>query len=69
MKVTVKEGQLSMRKCAFCANYYDPTNSVIAPKLGRGIWEYEVGVRMPCRARANIKVLSNSCCSNFVCKI
>ncbi len=68
-KFYAKEGQMSMRKCAFCVNYYDPTNSVIAPRLGTGAWEYEANVRKPCRAKANQGVLSNSTCSKFVCKI
>ena len=29
-----------MKKCAFCKNWYDPTNSAIAPKAPLiGLWE------------------------------
>ena len=29
-----------IKKCAFCKNWYDPTNSAIAPKAPNiGLWE------------------------------
>lgn len=36
-----ERNKASMRHCAFCQNWYDPTNSVIRPKNGIGNWEYE----------------------------
>lgn len=70
MKGVAMEGATNIRKCAFCTNFYDPTNSVINPKKGlKGAWEYEKNVKKPCRERSNRDVLSQSFCNKFECKV
>lgn len=70
-KIAAREGGSSIKKCAFCEYFYDPTNSVISLKRGqKGVWEYETGVKKPCRMRSNMEIASQTTgCSKFVCKI
>lgn len=69
-KYLAKKGTGGMKKCAFCTNWYDPVNEAIAPKKGmQDMWEYSVGIRKPCKAKANTLVPSQNYCSKFECKI
>ena len=70
MKSLARENSPSIKKCAFCKYYYDPVNEVISPKRGqKGIWEFEVNVRKPCKQLSNMDVHSQNACNRFECKI
>ena len=59
----------SIRKCAFCRHWYDPTNSAIRPKApGIGIWEYDERRREMCLLR-NSPVESFYGCSHYERKL
>lgn len=58
----------SIKLCAFCKFWNDPTNSVIRAKPG-GLWEYEPRVIHECIRKNNFKMPSQGCCSYFDCKI
>ena len=50
MMVNVKSE--SVKKCAFCRNWYDPTNSAIRLKSPAiRIWEFDLSVTKPCTTR------------------
>ena len=60
-----------IKKCAFCKNWYDPTNSAIAPKAPAiGMWEIrDINQKCLCIKR-NIKMPANAFCSrDFESKI
>jgi hypothetical protein len=54
-----------IKKCAFCKNWYDPTNSAIAPKSPTiGLWEIkDINQKSMCMKR-NIKMPANAFCSS-----
>ena len=57
------------KNCAFCKNWYDPTNSCIRPKqLGIGFWEYDTTAIKKCLISGYNKQSWFSC-SKFQCKI
>ena len=59
----------SVKKCAFCRNWYDPTSSAIRPKSPAvGIWEFDPSVTKPCTARPGERK-AFYCCPDFVCKM
>ena len=61
----------SINKCAFCKNWYDPTNSAIAPKSPAiGLWEIK-DINQKCMClKKNIKTPAGSFCSScFISKI
>lgn len=59
----------NFRKCAFCKNWYDPTNSEISPKTRNiGIWEYEERRQEKCLVR-NAEMLAYHGCAKYVCKM
>lgn len=62
-----ERNKASMRHCAFCQNWYDPTNSVIRPKNGVGNWEYEHRIKKKCKLRG-VDTPSNHVCNDFVQK-
>ncbi len=65
-----KEGTGNMKRCAFCANWYDPTNSAIEPVRGaKDWWEYKTGIQNFCRLRGNIRTRSEGTCSKFQSKL
>lgn len=69
-KLLAKKGSAIMKKCAFCTNWYDPSNSAIQPKQGqKDVWEYTTGIKKQCTQRNNMQVLSQNCCPKFQCKI
>lgn len=57
----------SMRRCAFCKYWYDPTCEAIRP--ARGQWEYKMGVKKPCRLKHNVETKSSLFCPKFECKL
>ena len=50
---TATLGNPSMKKCAFCKYWYDPTCEMIAPSTA-GRWKYKMGVKRPCRLKKNV---------------
>ena len=61
----------NMKKCAFCKNWYDPTNSAIAPKSPAiGVWEIkDINQKCMCMKK-NIQMSANAfCSSDFLSKI
>jgi hypothetical protein len=53
-----------IKKCAFCKNWYDPTNSVITPKAPAiGMWEIK-NINQKCMClKKNIPMAANAFCS------
>ena len=69
MKISACQGKSSMKRCAFCTNWYDPTNSVISPKKGNyRLWEFTAGEKKICKLK-HFTTYSQSSCSNFEGKI
>ncbi len=57
------------KRCAFCKNWYDPTNSAIRPKHPSiGLWEYDTRAKQKCLVRPGEKP-ANFCCQQFASKI
>ncbi len=54
-----------IKKCAFCKNWYDPTNSAIAPKAPAiGMWEIrDINQKFMC-LKKNIPMAANAFCSS-----
>ena len=54
-----------IKKCAFCKNWYDPTNSAIAPKSPAiGLWEIrDINQKCTCLVK-NIPMSANAFCSS-----
>ena len=65
----VNKNAESIKKCAFCKNWYDPTNSAIRAKSAAvGLWEFDPSVTKSCTVRSgNRKAFY--CCPDFSCKI
>lgn len=60
----------SMKHCAFCKYFYDPANTVIAPKRGqKDVWEYLVKEKRPCLQKNNRETESQMTCPRFECKL
>ena len=60
-----------IKKCAFCKNWYDPTNSAIAPKAPQiGLWEIK-NINQKCLClKKNIQMSANAFCSqSYECKL
>lgn len=69
-KQTARIGSSNMKKCAFCAHWYDPTNSVISPKKGfKNMWEFTTDVKKPCLEHGNQERQSHYICPKFKCKL
>lgn len=62
------EKNSSIRRCAFCKHWYDPTNSAIRPKGGKDMWEYDTSVRNKCREK-NISIAASNSCPKFELKL
>lgn len=45
---TVNLNNKSLKICAFCKYWYDPTNSCISPKSPIGLWEYNGEIQNKC---------------------
>ena len=62
MKTTVNIKYIN--KCAFCRNWYDPTNSAIVPKSPAiGLWEIK-DINQTC-LKKNIPMSANAFCSQY----
>lgn len=69
MFVSVSTKNTSIKKCAFCKNWYDPTNSAIRPKFTNvGLWEYDKSQKAKCLID-NMEHPSFSFCRKFECKV
>lgn len=59
----------SIKKCAFCRHWYDPTNSAIRPRSAAvGLWEFDPTVTKPCAVRPGERK-AFYCCPDFACKL
>lgn len=58
----------TQKYCAFCKNWYDPTNSAIRPKVGE-VWEYDNYVQKRCLVLKIQKFASTGGCKEYRCKI
>lgn len=58
----------SVRKCAFCKYWNDPTNSAIRPLPG-GYWEYDSSAMHECLRKHNMKMKGVAGCTDFECKL
>ena len=55
--------------CAFCRNWYDPTNAAIKPRTPSvGLWEYDPKARNQCMMK-NITTTGGQMCGKFEKKI
>lgn len=60
-----------VKKCAFCKNWYDPTNSAISPRSPwMGLWEIkDINQKALCVKR-NLQMSAGAFCGNdYVCKL
>lgn len=56
----------SIKKCAFCKHWYDPTNSAIAPKSPSiGLWEIKDTNQKCLCLKRNIKMSATAFCSSW----
>ncbi len=67
MKAIARENNITSKKCAFCKNWYDPTNSAIKLR-GTITWEYDSEMKCMCRVEKRLKKGFQSC-SKFESKI
>ncbi|MBR3722502.1 MAG: hypothetical protein IKN12_07010 [Selenomonadaceae bacterium] len=56
--------------CAFCKNWYDPTNSAIVPRntVG-GFWEYDDSVWNICKQYGTKRSAGSGCNKFYECKV
>ena len=65
----VNRKNTSIKKCAFCKYWYDPTNSAIKPKDPRaGFWEFDERAKKMCLTR-NIEMTAYENCHKYEGKI
>ena len=58
-----------VKHCAFCKNWYDPTNRYINPKASNiNLWEFDPKARCKCLKR-NYEMPAGGCCSNYDLKL
>jgi len=58
-----------MKACAFCKQWYDPTNSAIRPKAPAvGLWEYDPKATNKC-LRTNADRKGSQLCHKYECKV
>lgn len=58
------------KKCAFCKNWYDPTNSAIEPRNPKiNLWKIKDTNQKSTCMKKNLKMYANSFCSNYECKL
>ena len=60
-----------VKRCAFCRNWYDPTNSVIAPMSPQmGIWKIlDTNKRCMCLKKKLLMPAHASCTRDYICKL
>lgn len=59
------------RKCAFCKNWYDPTNSAIEPRTPKiNLWEIKDTNQKCLCLKRNYKMQAGAfCSSDYECKL
>ena len=61
----INTNNTSVKKCAFCKNWYDPTNSAIQPRDPRsGFWEFNEKEKKVCLLK-NIATPAFYCCHKY----
>lgn len=60
----------SVRKCAFCRHWYDPTNSAIAPRSSKiNLWEIkDEKCQKKCMLK-NYDMKATAFCVDYECKL
>jgi hypothetical protein len=59
----------TIKKCAFCKYWYDPTNSAIRPKSPKiNIWEYDDKAKCKCLQK-NFNMSANAFCGKYTLKL
>ncbi|MCR4833320.1 MAG: hypothetical protein K5900_07070 [Butyrivibrio sp.] len=59
----------TIKKCAFCKYWYDPTNSAIVPKSPHiNLWQYDDNCKNKCLLK-NYDMRSNAFCNKYECKL
>lgn len=59
----------TVKKCAFCKYWYDPTNSAISPRSPKiNLWEYDDKAKMKCLQK-NYDMKASAFCGKFECKL
>lgn len=59
----------TIKKCAFCKYWYDPTNSAILPRSPKiNLWEYDEKAKAKC-IHKNYEMKASAFCGNYECKI
>lgn len=59
----------TVKKCAFCKYWHDPTNSAIFPRSPKiNLWEYNEKAKMKCLQK-NYDMKASAFCGKFECKL
>lgn len=59
----------TVKKCAFCKHWYDPTNSAISPRSPHiNLWEYDDKCKKKC-LKKNYDMAASSFCGKYECKL
>ena len=58
----------TVKKCAFCKHWYDPTNSAIKPLPGNW-WEFDREKEARCMKSVGLKTKGRHTCNKFELKI
>ena len=59
----------TVKKCAFCKYWYDPTNSAISPRSTKiNLWEYDDKAKMKCLQK-NYDMKASAFCGKYECKL
>ena len=59
----------TVKKCAFCKYWYDPTNSAISPRSTKiNLWEYDDKAKMKCLQK-NYDMRASAFCGKYECKL
>lgn len=59
----------TIKKCAFCKYWYDPTNSAIFPRSPKiNLWDFDTTAKMKCLNK-NCDMNANAFCNKYECKL
>ena len=59
----------SIKKCAFCKHWYDPTNQFITPRNpAQHLWAFDSNAKCPCLLK-NISMQAGAFCLKYEPKI
>ena len=59
----------TIKKCAFCKYWYDPTNSAIKPRSPKiNLWEYDDKAKCMC-LKKNFEMHSSAFCGDYELKL